>query len=83
MGHDLSHQGNDGQHHHDTSGDVPETRDPACGMTVDPATAKHRTLVGDSEYFFCSSSCMSKFKADPNRYIKPSELQLFFGPAFG
>jgi len=48
------------------------TRDPVCGMKVDLAKAKHR-LVHDGETFgFCREGCLTKFKADPERYAKPA-----------
>jgi Cu+-exporting ATPase len=43
-------------------------RDPVCGMTVDPATA--RNTVHDGETFhFCSEGCRQKFRADPAKYL--------------
>ncbi|BBK38129.1 copper-translocating P-type ATPase [Allostella sp. ATCC 35155] len=45
--------------------------DPVCGMTVDPATAKHRIEHDGRPYFFCSAGCRTKFEADPERYLKP------------
>ena len=45
-------------------------KDPVCGMTVDPHTAKHRhTHVGQS-YYFCSGKCREKFIANPAQYLK-------------
>ncbi|WP_374448560.1 heavy metal translocating P-type ATPase [Stella sp.] len=46
-------------------------KDPVCGMTVDPATAKHRTEHGGQTYYFCSAGCRTKFEADPGRYLSP------------
>jgi len=43
--------------------------DPVCGMTVDPATAAHRTAHEGQDYFFCSAGCRTKFTADPDRYL--------------
>jgi Cu+-exporting ATPase len=45
--------------------------DPVCGMTVDPATAKHRAEHKGVAYFFCCGKCQSKFTADPDKYLKP------------
>src|SRR3954447_23404101 len=47
-------------------------RDPVCGMTVDPHTAKHRAEHKGRPYYFCSAGCRSKFVADPDRYIDPA-----------
>ena len=38
--------------------------DPVCGMTVDPATAKHSHEHAGTMYFFCSSGCRTKFMAE-------------------
>jgi Cu+-exporting ATPase len=47
--------------------------DPVCGMTVDPATAKHRTDYRGQTYFFCAAGCRTKFIADPQKYLEPRE----------
>ena len=45
--------------------------DPVCGMDIaaeDAAgTAEHKGKL----YYFCSPSCVEKFKADPERYLHP------------
>jgi P-type Cu+ transporter len=46
--------------------------DPVCGMTVDPATAKHRAELAGQEYFFCGAGCRQKFIADPGKYLDKS-----------
>ena len=44
-------------------------KDPVCGMTVDPATAKGGTVEHEGQtYAFCSIKCREKFLADPARY---------------
>ncbi len=48
---------------------VPKARDPVCGMTVDPATTKHRAEHGGKAYFFCCAGCRTKFEADPEKYL--------------
>ncbi|MFB3854386.1 MAG: YHS domain-containing protein [Vicinamibacterales bacterium] len=45
-------------------------KDPVCGMTVETASAKHKTTHDGKTYYFCSESCLEKFKADPAKYIK-------------
>ncbi len=47
-------------------------KDPVCGMTVDPATAKHRTEHHGETYYFCSEGCLQKFTADPGQYLAPA-----------
>jgi len=45
--------------------------DPVCGMTVDPATSKHRLEHAGTTYHFCSAGCRAKFTADPAQYLVP------------
>ena len=48
--------------------------DPVCGMTVDPLTSPHKTVRGDTTFWFCSTGCRSEFERDPERYtLFPSE----------
>ncbi|EJL37910.1 copper/silver-translocating P-type ATPase [Caulobacter sp. AP07] len=47
-------------------------KDPVCGMTVDPATAKHHTVHDGQDHWFCSAGCKAKFEADPDRYLNPA-----------
>jgi Cu+-exporting ATPase len=44
-------------------------KDLVCGMSVDPATAKHCANLAGKTYFFCSAGCRAKFLADPTKYI--------------
>ncbi|AGH50680.1 copper/silver-translocating P-type ATPase [Sphingomonas sp. MM-1] len=65
-------QHHDHSHHH--AGEAAAVmRDPVCGMTVDPQTARYRHELGGHAYFFCSERCLDKFKADPDRYLNPPE----------
>ena len=53
-------------------GSVPSkntAKDPVCGMTVDPHTAKHRHTHDGRPYYFCSGKCREKFIADPAKYL--------------
>lgn len=36
------------------------TKDPICGMTVDPATAIHADREGET-FYFCGDPCRQKF----------------------
>jgi len=45
--------------------------DPVCGMTVDPATAKHKADYKGATYYFCAPGCRAKFAADPQKYLGP------------
>src|SRR5580692_11410095 len=44
-------------------------KDPVCGMSVDPAAAKHRAEHSGKTFFFCSGGCRGKFVADPARFL--------------
>ncbi|MEA2879705.1 MAG: P-type Cu+ transporter [Hyphomicrobiales bacterium] len=54
---------------HDHHGHAPDARDPVCGMTVDPHTAKHCHEHQGRTYYFCSAGCRGKFAADPAKYL--------------
>jgi len=45
--------------------------DPACGMKVDPASARGIAQYQGEIYCFCSPGCMSRFLADPARFLAP------------
>src|ERR1700674_3931512 len=47
-------------------------KDPVCGMTVNPATAKYAWNYENKAYYFCAASCLEKFKSDPKRYLERS-----------
>jgi Cu+-exporting ATPase len=44
--------------------------DPVCGMTVEPDTAAGKYEYGGQTYFFCSQHCLTKFKQDPEKFLK-------------
>ena len=46
-------------------------KDPVCGMSVDPHTAKHRAEHAGRAYYFCSAGCRTKFLADPAHISSP------------
>jgi P-type Cu+ transporter len=52
-----------------TSVESPLAKDPVCGMSVDPATAKHRAEHDGKTFFFCSGGCRGKFVADPAQFL--------------
>jgi len=52
-------------------------RDPVCGMTVNPATAKHVHDHAGKKYYFCCAGCVEKFKSDPAAHLnKPASSGL-------
>lgn len=61
----------DHAHHHDHDHNIAATKvlDPVCGMTVDPATSKHRFEHHGETFHFCSGGCRTKFAADPAKYL--------------
>ncbi|MCP3393795.1 heavy metal translocating P-type ATPase [Bradyrhizobium sp. CCGB12] len=58
-------------HHpaHDHAAAATKVLDPVCGMTVDPATSKHRFDHHGETFHFCSAGCRTKFAADPAKYL--------------
>jgi Cu+-exporting ATPase len=48
------------------------SRDPVCGMTVDPAHAAGHVDHEGKTYHFCSKGCVAKFTADPKKFLKPN-----------
>ncbi|WP_372785565.1 heavy metal translocating P-type ATPase [Phenylobacterium sp.] len=50
-------------------------KDPVCGMTVDPSKTPHRAEHAGAAFHFCSVGCLGKFKADPDRYLKPKPTE--------
>ncbi len=48
---------------------LPDTKDPVCGMTVDPHAAVHSAIHDGQAFTFCSDTCQAKFEADPVRYL--------------
>jgi Cu+-exporting ATPase len=47
--------------------------DPVCGMTVQPATAAGSHMHAGKIYYFCATSCLTKFKTDPDYYLLPPD----------
>jgi len=79
-GNTAKHSGHGGGHHHcghahdeHHSGGTASVRDPVCGMTVDPATSRHRIDTSGETFHFCSDGCRSKFAADPEKYLDNTE----------
>ena len=62
-----------GSRTHHGSGDRPAELDPVCGMTVNPATSKHRFDHHGRTFHFCSAGCRTKFAADPAKYLEKKE----------
>ena len=45
-----------------------ETRDPICGMPVDPGTASYRSEAWGRAVYFCCRGCQETFDRDPERH---------------
>jgi Cu+-exporting ATPase len=44
-------------------------RDPVCGMSVNPESAKARAEHNGKTYYFCCVGCAQKFQQDPAKYL--------------
>jgi len=49
------------------------TRDPVCGMMVDPAAGKPTAEYAGRVFHFCSERCRTKFVADPENYLTATD----------
>ena len=58
--------------HHGSRSDV-VTRDPVCGMTVDPEAGKPRLAHAGSVFHFCHDGCRDRFAGDPAGYIEAKD----------
>ena len=56
-------------------------KDPVCGMSVDPATSKHRFVQDGETFHFCGAGCRTKFAADPARYLAAAKAPPLPAPA--
>ena len=59
-------------HDHERENDA-GTKDPVCGMVVDPHTAEHRSQHAGRTWYFCSAHCRSEFDSDPDHYLSGEE----------
>ena len=73
-GHRLEHKGEGccACSHGESSSAPQIAKDPVCGMSVDPNTAKHQASYLGTTYYFCREGCREKFLAEPEKYIKPA-----------
>ncbi len=46
-----------------------EEIDPVCGMTVDVASARFRSVHEGVTYYFCSAGCLQRFEDEPSRFV--------------
>jgi len=64
-----------GHGHHGRRRGAGETKDPVCGMAVDERSAAAASVRGGSTWYFCSTACRDKFKADPDKYVAQGGAQ--------
>jgi len=62
-GHEHSHAGVP------TMDAAPSVKDPVCGMTVDPLTARYVSQYEGAAFHFCSAGCQVKFIAHPAKFL--------------
>jgi P-type Cu+ transporter len=55
--------------------------DPVCGMTVSPQTAAGSHVYQGTTYYFCARSCLERFKAAPETFLKPASALATIAPA--
>ena len=47
--------------------------DPVCGMDIDPSTAAGSEEFEGQTYYFCSTSCLERFRAEPQKYASAGD----------
>jgi Cu+-exporting ATPase len=50
-----------------------ETRDPVCGMTVNPDKARFTHEYDGTTYLFCCGGCQAAFRTDPEAFLRAQE----------
>jgi Cu+-exporting ATPase len=51
----------------------PKVLDPVCGMRIFPSRAAGHLEHEGQTYYFCGRGCLEKFRAAPEKYLKPTE----------
>jgi len=49
------------------------TKDPVCGMDINPKPAAAKSEQGGQTYYFCSTDCKQKFDQNPQAYTAKKE----------
>jgi P-type Cu+ transporter len=47
-----------------------EVLDPVCGMTISPDDAVGHVEHNERTYYFCSQSCLDRFRAEPDAFLR-------------
>jgi Cu+-exporting ATPase len=67
--HHHAHAHGHASHQHENKSPPSMTKDPVCGMDVDPSTAGFQATFDGRTFYFCSQNCHDKFKANPEQYV--------------
>lgn len=46
-----------------------EAIDPVCGMTVETASARHKSTYNGQTFYFCCPACKREFEKEPERFL--------------
>jgi xanthine dehydrogenase accessory factor len=57
-----------------------ESKDPVCGMTVEIARARHKSLYEGTWLYFCCAGCKEAFEKDPVRYATAAKVTYVHSP---
>ena len=49
------------------------TKDPVCGMDVEPDDAAGQSDFQGQTYYFCSNECRAKFDQKPQAFVKQTQ----------
>ncbi len=49
------------------------TKDPVCGMDVEPDEAAGQSDFQGNTYYFCSIECKRKFDQNPQAFVKQTQ----------
>jgi Cu+-exporting ATPase len=53
----------------------PDVIDPVCGMSIRPEDAVGHADHRGQTYYFCSQTCLDRFRADPNAVLNPTKAE--------
>jgi Cu+-exporting ATPase len=84
--HESGHAGRGHAHDHGSAQGAAASelaKDPVCGMSVDPASAKHSAEFAGQSYYFCCAGCRDKFLAEPQRYVAEAHAYAHVAHAHG
>jgi Cu+-exporting ATPase len=51
------------------------TKDPVCGMSVQPEKAAGKSEYQGETFHFCSTGCKHRFDQAPQNYIQPAKAK--------